>query len=180
MSKRRRVRIGAGERMWRARRISTTFGRVYLGLRTQRWIERRLAPSDMEARWRGYHRDSARLVYGADVDLRNDQGMTTLLLSAKNGTSLRTLERLLAYGADRNARDGKGNTLLHSVAMNHKDSQAQERLAWALANGGDLESTNAAVQTPLNLVTGSGRRTTEDALANVAEVNVVVNVAFAW
>ena len=55
--------------MWRARRISTTFGRVYLGLRTQRWIERRLAPSDMEARWRGYHRDSARLVYGAAVDL---------------------------------------------------------------------------------------------------------------
>jgi len=65
-----RKRIGAGERMRRARRLSTTIGRVYLGLRTHRWIERRLAPADMEERWRSYHRDSARLVYDAAVDLR--------------------------------------------------------------------------------------------------------------
>ena len=38
----------------------------------------------------------------------------------------------------------------------------------------------AAVQTPLNLVTGSGRQTTEAALANVAEINVVVTTAFEW
>ena len=66
---RRRLRIGAGERMQRVRRISTTFGRVYLGLRTHRWIERRLGPSDMEERWRRFHRSSAQSVYDLAVDL---------------------------------------------------------------------------------------------------------------
>ncbi len=69
VSKPRRVRIGPAERMRRASRISTTFGRVYLGLRTQRWIERRLAPSDMDARWRRFHRESARQVYDVAIDL---------------------------------------------------------------------------------------------------------------
>jgi predicted unusual protein kinase regulating ubiquinone biosynthesis (AarF/ABC1/UbiB family) len=69
VSARRRVRIGPAERMRRARRISTTFGRVYLGLRTLRWIERRLAPSDMEERWRRFHRESASTVYDAAIEL---------------------------------------------------------------------------------------------------------------
>lgn len=38
----------------------------------------------------------------------------------------------------------------------------------------------AAVQTPLNLVTGSGLSTREEAIANAAEVNVVVTLGFAW
>ncbi len=69
MSSRRRVKIGPGERIRRARRISTTFGRIYLGLRTQRWIERRLAPADMNERWRRFHRESANSVYELAVEL---------------------------------------------------------------------------------------------------------------
>ena len=87
--------------------------------------------------------------HGADIDLPNDQGMTTLLLAAGNGTSLRPLEQLLAHGADRNARDDEGNTLLHRAAMNHQEGNA-ERFAWVLANGGDLEAVNLAGQTPMD------------------------------
>ena len=75
--------------------------------------------------------------------------LTTLLLAAGNGTSLRPLEQLLAHGADRNARDDEGNTLLHRAAMNHQEGNA-ERFAWVLANGGDLEAVNLAGQTPMD------------------------------
>jgi predicted unusual protein kinase regulating ubiquinone biosynthesis (AarF/ABC1/UbiB family) len=54
----------------RARRIGTTVGRAWLGLRTQRWIERNLAPRDMEARWREQHRRNAEELYGAAVELQ--------------------------------------------------------------------------------------------------------------
>ena len=54
----------------RARRISATVGRAWLGLRTQRWIERNLAPSDMPARWRAQHRRNAEELYAAAVELQ--------------------------------------------------------------------------------------------------------------
>jgi len=56
----------------RARRISATVGRAWLGLRTQRWIERNLAPRDMPARWQAQHRRNAEDLYQAAVEL---QGM---------------------------------------------------------------------------------------------------------
>jgi len=57
-------------RAWRARRIGATVGRAWLGLRTQRWIERHLAPPDMEARWREQHRRNAEALYDAAVELQ--------------------------------------------------------------------------------------------------------------
>jgi predicted unusual protein kinase regulating ubiquinone biosynthesis (AarF/ABC1/UbiB family) len=56
-------------RLYRARRISTTFGRIYLGLRAHRLIARRLQPPDMAERWHRFHRASARSVYDAAVEL---------------------------------------------------------------------------------------------------------------
>ena len=87
--------------------------------------------------------------HGADIDLPNQQGMTALLLAAKNGTSIRTMERLVAHGADPQARDNKGNTLLHAAAMNSKDGNL-ERYDWVLAQGGDPAATNSSGQTPLD------------------------------
>ncbi len=54
----------------RARRIGSTVGRAWLGLRTQRWIERNLAPRDMEARWLEQHRKNAESLYSAAVELQ--------------------------------------------------------------------------------------------------------------
>ncbi len=85
--------------------------------------------------------------HGAGIDIRNQQGMTALLLAARYGTSIRTLKRLLAQGADPDARDNDGNTLLHAAAMNSKDGTL-ERYDWVLANGGDPDARNHAGQTP--------------------------------
>jgi predicted unusual protein kinase regulating ubiquinone biosynthesis (AarF/ABC1/UbiB family) len=62
--------LSLASRARRARRIGATVGRAWLGLRTQRWIERNLAPSDMPARWRAQHRRNAEDLYAAAVELQ--------------------------------------------------------------------------------------------------------------
>jgi len=66
----RRTEVGAGERLFRARRIGTTFGRIYLGIKTNQWIERRLSPPDMRRRWRRFHRQSAESIHDTAIDLQ--------------------------------------------------------------------------------------------------------------
>jgi predicted unusual protein kinase regulating ubiquinone biosynthesis (AarF/ABC1/UbiB family) len=56
-------------RLYRTRRISTTFARIYIGLRAHRFIARRLRPADMAQRWQRFHRESAASVYEAAVEL---------------------------------------------------------------------------------------------------------------
>jgi predicted unusual protein kinase regulating ubiquinone biosynthesis (AarF/ABC1/UbiB family) len=62
--------LSLATRARRARRIGGTVGRAWLGLRTQRWIERTLAPRDMEERWREQHRRNAEDLYDAAVELQ--------------------------------------------------------------------------------------------------------------
>ena len=62
--------VSASERVYRARRIGTTFGRIYLGFRAQRFIADRLAPSDMTKRWSRFNRDSAESIYDTAIELR--------------------------------------------------------------------------------------------------------------
>lgn len=62
--------IPLAERARRVRRISTTFGRIYLGVKSHQLIARRLRPFDMDARWSALHRDSAERVYDLAVELR--------------------------------------------------------------------------------------------------------------
>ncbi len=63
-------RVGAAARFRRARRISSTFGRIYLGLRAHRFVARRLAPPDMNERWERFHRSSAESVYQTAIELQ--------------------------------------------------------------------------------------------------------------
>lgn len=61
--------LSPAQRLYRVRRISTTFGRIYLGLRAHRFIARRLQPPDMAERWHRFHQASARSVYDTAVEL---------------------------------------------------------------------------------------------------------------
>ncbi len=58
------------ERAQRARRISTTFGRIYLGAKSNQWIARRLSPPVMARRWSAFHRTSAWRIHDLAVELR--------------------------------------------------------------------------------------------------------------
>ncbi len=56
-------------RVQRARRVTTTFGRVYLGAKAQQLIESRLRPPDMSERWSDFHRSSAESIHATAVEL---------------------------------------------------------------------------------------------------------------
>lgn len=58
------------ERVRRARRIGTTFGRIYLGIKANQLLAARWRPADMRERWARFHRRSAESIYGTAVDLR--------------------------------------------------------------------------------------------------------------
>jgi aarF domain-containing kinase len=64
------ARLGAAQRARRARRIGVAFGRIYLGIRANRFVARRLRPADMPERWRRFHRQSARRIYDAAIELQ--------------------------------------------------------------------------------------------------------------
>lgn len=62
--------MGTAERLYRAQRIGLTFGRVYLGIKANQFIARRLRPPDMRQRWSRFHRGSAESIYEAAIDLQ--------------------------------------------------------------------------------------------------------------
>ena len=64
------TKLSVADRLYRARRIGTTFGRVYLRIKTNQFIARRIAPSDMEERWSAQHAESANAIYEAAIELR--------------------------------------------------------------------------------------------------------------
>lgn len=65
-----REKLTAGERLRRVRRISVTFGKIYLGIKTHQFVEKRLAPRDMKKRWARFNRESAWAIYDTAVELR--------------------------------------------------------------------------------------------------------------
>jgi len=64
------TRLSVADRIYRARRIGTTFGRVYLRIKTNQFIARRIAPFDMDERWSAQHAESAKAIYEAAIELR--------------------------------------------------------------------------------------------------------------
>lgn len=62
--------LGLAQRLYRARRIGTTFGRVYLGIKANQLVARRFRPHDMRERWSRFHHESAESVYEAAIELR--------------------------------------------------------------------------------------------------------------
>ena len=64
------AQVSAAERFYRARRIGATFGRIYLGIRANRFIAERLRPRDMPERWTRFNVASAKSIYEAAIELR--------------------------------------------------------------------------------------------------------------
>ena len=62
--------LSLAERVRRARRTGLTFGRIYLGIKTNQLIERHVRPPDMKRRWSAFNRSSARSIYETAVELR--------------------------------------------------------------------------------------------------------------
>lgn len=62
--------VSASERIYRARRIGMTFGRVYVGIKANQFIARRLRPPDMRLRWSRFNQTSAESIYAAAIELR--------------------------------------------------------------------------------------------------------------
>lgn len=62
--------FGLRERAERVRRISVTFGKIYLGLKTTQWVAKYIDPPDMQRRWSRHHKESARAIYQTAVDLQ--------------------------------------------------------------------------------------------------------------
>ncbi len=62
--------ISARERVYRARRIGATFGRVYLGIKANQLLQARWHPADMRERWSRFNRSSAEAIYATAIDLR--------------------------------------------------------------------------------------------------------------
>jgi predicted unusual protein kinase regulating ubiquinone biosynthesis (AarF/ABC1/UbiB family) len=47
-----------------------TFGRIYLGIKANQFVERRLRPPDMRERWAEFNRESARSIFDSAVELQ--------------------------------------------------------------------------------------------------------------
>jgi ubiquinone biosynthesis protein len=62
--------FGPVQRVERARRLGATVGRVYVGIKANQLLARRLSREEMRRRWSDFHRSSARSVYRTAVDLR--------------------------------------------------------------------------------------------------------------
>ena len=62
--------FGLRERAERVRRISVTFGKIYLGLKTTQWVAKYIDPPDMQRRWSRHHKESARAIYQTAADLQ--------------------------------------------------------------------------------------------------------------
>ena len=84
---------------------------------------------------------------GADIEARDDQGMTALDTAARYG-SCTTAEVLLRRGADPNTANENGWTPLHHAAddMNHP------MIRMLLNAGADPRATNSAGHTPRDLI----------------------------
>ena len=111
----------------------------------------------------------ALLAKGADINARNNEGDTMLLLAASSGKK-DIVEWLLAKGADVNAKGMDEETPLHRAAYSGEKDIAE----LLLAKGADVKARNREERAPLRMAVGRGNKDiAELLLAKGADVNAV-------
>jgi hypothetical protein len=93
---------------------------------------------------------------GADIEARDRNGYTPLLIAARNGTT-DVLQVLLSRGAAPNARDKHGRTALHWTA----ELNRPQHLKLLLDHGADVNAEDGHGLTPLDLAVHHHRRQAE-------------------
>ena len=96
------------ERAYRARRIGLTFGRIYLGIKSQQLVARVFAPPNMDRRWSRFHRESADSIYDAAT------------------ASLRELDAVVIASAHSSHVYRTGLNLYFTFVARHEDSADME------------------------------------------------------
>ena len=99
---------------------------------------------------------------GADVNIKNETGLTPLIVACQNGNYKLSLI-LLQYGADVNLCSSDGNTALHHLIEHRINLQKSSRKATlqtarALLQHGILQRPNAKGLTPLRLACLKGSK----------------------
>ena len=97
--------------------------------------------------------------WGAEIDLRDDYGMTALHWTSVRGY-LEISELLTSSGADVNIRDSYGRTALHYASINHHPEIVQ----LLLCQGADISIRNNVGNTALDVASSNGHLEVADCL----------------
>lgn len=103
---------------------------------------------------------------GADVNIKNLDGITPLMIAVADGDEI-TTEMLIKYGENVNERDRYGNTPLH-YSIKHKSI-----VNILLNNKADPNVINTKMQTPLDIAVYGGFRETIELLINAGAKSVL-------
>lgn len=88
-------------------------------------VEDRTTPLMLAARAGDFKMARVLIAFGADVNLRNDEGTTPLMLASRYGHT-EVVELLLKEGADTSLRNSKGYTSLDLARMFRHEQTAQK------------------------------------------------------
>ncbi len=92
-------------------------------------------------------RGSISIFYGTGVDATNENGQTSLMLTARVGL-MEALLSLLEQGADVNLKDNRGRTALHEVA----ETGCPEGANTLLKYGANVNARDNELNTPLHIL----------------------------
>lgn len=114
---------------------------------------------------------------GADVNKRDDKGLTPLMHAARRCETLDCLQLLIEKEAQLDAQDDDGRTALMHAAANAAPEQAVRAVPFLLAQGADVTLTDKDGRTALDLARDNGQPLVIAALEEAAGIRAVAQQA---